>query len=457
MQTEKQIDNRKILVVDDDAGLCDLIARALEREGHIVCKACCGREAVELAASAPPVLMLLDYRLPDMTGPELAAALAELGLEAPFVMMTGQGDERLAVELMKLGAADYLVKDTALIDRLPAVVERALREAEVKARLREAEESLREREANYRAFLESIPDIVVVGDHEGRILFSNPIASAKLGYTPDKLKNMRIIDLHPAWVRKEAEGIVADMLAGKRATCPLPLITRDGTLLPVETRVSLSTWNGSVCILGISKDLSVEQEALQKFEKLFGMNPSLMAVSMLPDNRFVDVNSAFLRILGYSADEVIGKTNTELELFVNPGQQQQIADTLKKFGRFQELEVQVKTKDGAIRDGLLSGEIIESQGKRYFLTVMIDITDRKTAENAREKTLQELRLALAEVKTLRGIVPICASCKKIRDDAGFWQQVEVYVRDHTEAEFTHGMCPECYREAMSQIERKVET
>ena len=57
--------------------------------------------------------------------------------------------------------------------------------------------------------------------------------------------------------------------------------------------------------------------------------------------------------------------------------------------------------------------------------------------------IQELRLALDQVKTLRGIVPICASCKKIRDDKGYWSQVEVYVRDHTEADFSHGICPDC--------------
>jgi len=57
--------------------------------------------------------------------------------------------------------------------------------------------------------------------------------------------------------------------------------------------------------------------------------------------------------------------------------------------------------------------------------------------------LEELRRALAEIRTLRGIVPICVDCKKIRDDAGFWQQVEVYVRDHSEAEFSHALCPDC--------------
>jgi len=69
----------------------------------------------------------------------------------------------------------------------------------------------------------------------------------------------------------------------------------------------------------------------------------------------------------------------------------------------------------------------------------------------------ELQRALAEIKTLRGIVPICASCKKIRDDAGFWQQVEVYVRDHSEAEFSHGICPECMKKLYPEFAGEMET
>ena len=56
---------------------------------------------------------------------------------------------------------------------------------------------------------------------------------------------------------------------------------------------------------------------------------------------------------------------------------------------------------------------------------------------------EELQQALAQIQTLRGLIPICASCKKIRDDAGYWQQVDVYLREHTQAEFTHGLCPDC--------------
>jgi sigma-B regulation protein RsbU (phosphoserine phosphatase) len=67
--------------------------------------------------------------------------------------------------------------------------------------------------------------------------------------------------------------------------------------------------------------------------------------------------------------------------------------------------------------------------------------------------VRELHQALDQIKTLRGILPICSSCKKIRDDQGYWNQVEVYVRDHTEAEFTHGICPECVKKLYPWIKQ----
>lgn len=72
-----------------------------------------------------------------------------------------------------------------------------------------------------------------------------------------------------------------------------------------------------------------------------------------------------------------------------------------------------------------------------------DITKRKTLEQEQARLIAELQQALAKVKLLSGFIPICASCKKIRNDVGYWQQIEVYIRDHSEAEFSHGICPDC--------------
>lgn len=89
------------------------------------------------------------------------------------------------------------------------------------------------------------------------------------------------------------------------------------------------------------------------------------------------------------------------------------------------------------------------------LEIATDITDRKEADGEKEKLIDELQDTLDQVKTLEGILPICSHCKKIRNDKGSWNQLEAYVTRHTEAQFSHGICPECmqhhYPEAHSKI------
>jgi len=72
-----------------------------------------------------------------------------------------------------------------------------------------------------------------------------------------------------------------------------------------------------------------------------------------------------------------------------------------------------------------------------------DITMQRALEEERERLISELQESLASIKQLKGLIPICASCKKVRDDQGYWQQVDVYLRDHTEADVSHGLCQEC--------------
>jgi PAS domain S-box-containing protein len=242
------------------------------------------------------------------------------------------------------------------------------------------EADLRESEENFRTFFETMNDMIFVGTPEGKIYYTNPAVSQKLGYTRQDLDGMHILDLHPSEKRSEAEEIFTAMFKRELDVCPLPLQTRNGMLIPVETRVWFGKWNGGDCVFGISKDLSKEQEALQKFDRFFRNNPTLMAVSTLPEKRFTDVNVAFLNTLGFTREEVIGKTSAELELFVEPEKQVMIAEMLQSTGHIIDCELKVKCRDGTILEGLFSGEIIESQGKRYFLTVMADQTKRRQAE-----------------------------------------------------------------------------
>ena len=81
--------------------------------------------------------------------------------------------------------------------------------------------------------------------------------------------------------------------------------------------------------------------------------------------------------------------------------------------------------------------------RKYNIGFFRDITERKQAEEQRDRLMEDLQKALSEVKTLRGFLPICSNCKKIRDDNGYWNQIEAYIRDRSDAEFSHGICPEC--------------
>ncbi|MBM3303431.1 MAG: hypothetical protein FJY85_26225, partial [Deltaproteobacteria bacterium] len=80
-----------------------------------------------------------------------------------------------------------------------------------------------------------------------------------------------------------------------------------------------------------------------------------------------------------------------------------------------------------------------------------EIAERMRAEQEKESLISELQQALAKVKKLSGLLPICASCKNIRDDRGYWQQIESYIRDHSEADFSHGICPECARKLYPEL------
>lgn len=137
-----------ILVVDDDRGLLRLMERSLQREGFLTATAASFQEAVDWLEDHRPTLMLLDLKLGEIGGKDLVDHLLVNGRPVPFVIITGQGDERVAVAMMKRGALDYLVKDVNFVEFLPEVVRRTLGQLERDQKLAAAEEALRQSQAN---------------------------------------------------------------------------------------------------------------------------------------------------------------------------------------------------------------------------------------------------------------------------------------------------------------------
>jgi hypothetical protein len=80
-----------------------------------------------------------------------------------------------------------------------------------------------------------------------------------------------------------------------------------------------------------------------------------------------------------------------------------------------------------------------------------EIKIRIRTEHDNENLITDLKAAIEEIKTLKGILPICSYCKKIRDDTGYWNQIEKYIHDHSDAEFSHGICPECLKKHYPEL------
>ena len=187
--------------------------------------------------------------------------------------------------------------------------------------------------------------------------------------------------------------------------------------------------------------------ALRKSEDHFRefMNNS-PAVAYIKDEsgRFVYVNEQLARRFQIPATAWIGKSDADLfgpavARIVEENDLSVLNDECSR-----ELEEMVPTPDGKSRYWISHKFLLrDGDGRRQIGGISFDITGRKQAEQERERLLSELQDALAAVKTLTGLIPICASCKNIRDDEGYWKQIEFYLCEHSNLEFTHGICPAC--------------
>ena len=259
-------------------------------------------------------------------------------------------------------------------------------------RRKKAEILLEQTRHNYEIFFNTIDDFLFVLDEQGNMIHTNTTVTSRLEYSIQELLGESVLMTHPAERREEAGRIVGEMLAGTADYCPVPLITKSGNYVPVETRVKPGFWDGKPAIFGVSKDISKIKLSEEKFSKAFQSNSTLMAISN-EDGRFLDVNERFLETLGYLREEVLNKTSQELHIFRDSGWRERMTEELKQNIPVREVEVVVVKKDGLEVTGLFSADTIYIGKDLCLLTMMVDITARKQAEEEIRKARNEAEKA----------------------------------------------------------------
>jgi len=186
-------------------------------------------------------------------------------------------------------------------------------------------------------------------------------------------------------------------------------------------------------------------------KKIFGLEKTAMAQSLIQD-ALIASEKNLSAILEMNADGIVIVDMDGLILYVNPAAE-------KLFGKKEEELLGYsfgfpitsdESKDIIIRQGNTLVDValrvaqVQWKQKPAFQLSLRDITERKLMQEEREKLITELQAAMENVKMLSGLLPICSSCKKIRDDDGYWNQLEGYIQKHSIATFTHSVCPECF-------------
>jgi PAS domain S-box-containing protein len=186
------------------------------------------------------------------------------------------------------------------------------------------------------------------------------------------------------------------------------------------------------------------EERLKLFSQAVEMAMDGIQITDL-EGYIVYSNKAVKEIYGFSPDEFIGKHVNELNAHPSFAQGV-IIPAIKATGRWNG-ELMVVHKDGREFPIWLSASMVMGERDQpvAMVGVIKDMTRRKEAEKERDALIAELQDALSKIKTLSGLLPICAWCKKIHDDKGYWKKVETYVEEHSDASFTHGICPECLK------------
>ena len=403
----------RVLMVEDSEDDVLLIIRELKRGGYNPVY-----EWVETATAMKNALqekqwniILCDYKLPKFNAPSAIAVLKETNIDIPLLIVSGSIGEETAVECMRLGAQDYIMKDN--LSRLCPAIERELKEAESRVQGKRAEsqreaalEALHQSEEKYRTILNSIQEGYFEFDLAGKITFINDTLWKRLGYSKEELLGHTNKVFTDEATRKESfrafnelykTGVPVEALAQK-------YIRKDGSIRISELSVSLMRDSGGkpIGFFGTSRDVTERRRAEEtltrseeKYRRLVENAQEGIYQSIVG---YLSLNQALARMLGYDSPEEVMATITDIakQLYVNPDDRKKLLEIVNEKGSVTDFETEYYKKDGsrlwvsinmhAVRDD--QGRII------YYQGINQDITEKKKIEDERRGNIERLRKSL---------------------------------------------------------------
>ncbi len=409
----------KILLIEDNQDDSDLIQRRLGKSVNVlfdVTRAKTLEEGMAQLASDTPDLILSDLGLPDSHGLDTVTKILCEAPQIPLVVLSGFDDEATAIKAVQAGAQDYLVKGQTEGTQ----IERSLTYAVERARLqRELEQYTQEItcvQNNLLKILDNNADAIIVVNAEKQVLFANPAAEVMLGSKKQDLlkKPFRF----PLKKGKTSEIIIGH---GREKTV-------------AEMSVVGVDWEGKPAFLASLRDVTERKQAEEalreseeKFSKAFRRSPEAIAISGIDDGKFFEVNDSFLRQTGYTPEEAIGKSSSDLNIWSDPEQRAAMVKTLKEKGVVSNEEYNFHTKTGQECIWLFSAEAINIGNQPCILSVATDITERKKTEEALRRSEEKFRELIST--SFDGIIATDPEMRVV-----VWNQGATRILGYTEKE-----------------------
>ncbi|MFQ5491943.1 MAG: PAS domain S-box protein, partial [Phycisphaerae bacterium] len=404
-----------VVVADDDAATLTMLETLLGRAGFQVFPCADGQEALTLVKRHKPVILLADWKMPKIAGPELCRKIRDsaLGDEVYAILITGNSQPEEIAAGLDMGANDYMVKPiqtTILLARVRAgerVLQIRMRqrenarnlESEI-AKRKVAEEALRESEAKFKSICGSAQDAIIMMDADGNISYWNEAAEAMFGYTQEEVigRFLHSVGLvvperfHAAHYRAWPEFQKSGNGAAIGETTELAGLRKNGEEFPIEMSLSAVRVRGQWHAIGIIRDITIRKEAEAKLRSLsVAVEQSPASVVITDTQGTIEyVNPKFTEVTGYTASEAIGQNPRILKSGKWPRKAyKRLWDTILA-GQTWTGEFENKRKNGEVYWEAASISPIRDEDGAItrFLAVKQDITERKHAEQAaRDQTL----------------------------------------------------------------------